>query len=107
VPGAVDVCVFDPAPTAYAADDTARLVLALQIQTMGACERHTQRRERVESAALLPSCDSLVCSHLLCDSRRCKMECSIGGSTEHPPRIRPLCAVSHPADARHRALGGA
>jgi hypothetical protein len=46
VPGAVDVCVFDPAPTAYAADDTARLVLALQIQTMGACERHTQRRER-------------------------------------------------------------
>jgi hypothetical protein len=27
--------------------------------------------------------------------------------TSTPPRTQPSCAVSHPADTRHRALGGA
>jgi hypothetical protein len=29
-----------------------------------------------------------------------------GFSRVHPPRTQPSSAVSHPADARHRALGG-
>jgi hypothetical protein len=43
-----------------------------------------------------------------CDLRPCRAPSLSLRMHEHPhSRIHPACAVSHPADARHRALGGA
>ena len=56
----VDVCTFDPTVTAYAQADTARLVLSLQIQAMGA--------SLSQCVCVGQSCPFLLSTYVVCGS---------------------------------------